>query len=187
MSTQHNSRQTEEHDGFFTPESSPPPSDSEDEEEDIEARYPLIHGCYWKHGSIINKFKPAYIASHYIPPKICPTNGFIPPSVYLELNSNGRATKSVFIHSSQLTCMSTDNLTMFEFPPNHVNTPEFKLFRKSHSLSEPQLYSRTIQRTFGISNEVFGLVIDAARAGKGITFNEQLDEWEPCSMLYKRD
>ena len=40
-------------------------------------------------------------------------------------------------------------------------------------------------KTFGISNEVFDMVIGAARVGKGIAFNKQLNEWEPCSMLYR--
>jgi hypothetical protein len=160
----------------------------------MELTYPLKNGIYWEHNGKpkkkINEWDISYIAIHHTRVAIEQTKGLILPSFYLELKSNGRGTTkasgSVFIHSSRLTkSKSTNNLTIFEFKPNHVNEHKFKQFQTEKSLSEINLCSSTVPRTFGISNEVFGMVIDAARVGKGITFNKQLNEWEPGSMLYR--
>ena len=152
--------------------------------------YPLKNGIYWIDGSHINEWQPIYLAYHDRKSTMDGNRGFIPTTSYIECKS-GRIHQpkhlSVFINVSSSLTKSTINLTIFEFKPNHVNIPEFKLFQKEKSLSEIQLYKPNGVRTFGISNEVFGMVIDAARVGKGLAFNKQLNEWEPCSMLYKRD
>jgi len=121
------------------------------------------------------------------------TKGLIPPSFYLELKTKGRGTtmpkKSIFIHSSQLTDMSTNNLTIFEFEPQHINinTLGFDMFREEHLLCDPQLCYKTVLRTFGISNDLLSLVIETSRDGKGIELNRSSGEWEPCPMVYKRE
>ena len=176
---QYPQRQVGERTEFFTPDSSPSPSESIVDE----IMSSLKHGCYWKDNGIVNRISFGYMCYNLIPDTYHTS-----PNYYLELKTKERAgnlpLKSIYIHSSKLNDRSTQH-RRFEFKPNHVDIPEFKLFQTEKSLSEIQLCKPNGVRIFGISNEVFGMVIDASRVGKGLTFNKQLNEWEPGSMLYR--